>query len=48
MERQCASGLMTIAYAAKSIMTNELDVAIAGGVESISLTQNKHKNTYIT
>lgn len=46
MERQCASGLMTIAYAAKSIMTNELDIAIAGGVESISLTQNKHKNTF--
>ncbi len=46
MERQCSSGLMTIAYAAKSIMCNELDVAVAGGVESISLTQNKHKNTY--
>ena len=37
---------MTIATAAKSIMCNEYDVAIAGGVESISLTQNKHKNTY--
>lgn len=46
MERQCSSGLMTIAYAAKSIMVGEIDVAIAGGVESISLTQNKHKNTY--
>ncbi|MCB1615846.1 MAG: acetyl-CoA C-acyltransferase, partial [Pseudomonadales bacterium] len=46
MERQCSSGLMTIATAAKSIMCNEIDVAIAGGVESISLTQNKHKNTY--
>ncbi len=46
MERQCASGLMTIATAAKSIMCNELDIAIAGGVESISLTQTKHKNTY--
>ncbi len=46
MERQCSSGLMTIAYAAKSIMVGEMDVAIAGGVESISLTQNKHKNTY--
>lgn len=46
MERQCSSGLMTIATAAKSIMCDEYDVAIAGGVESISLTQNKHKNTY--
>ena len=46
MERQCASGLMTISYAAKSIMANELDIAVAGGVESISLTQNKHKNTF--
>ncbi|MGH1373670.1 MAG: acetyl-CoA C-acyltransferase [Cellvibrionaceae bacterium] len=46
MERQCSSGLMSIATAAKSIMCNEYDVAVAGGVESISLTQNKHKNTY--
>ena len=46
MERQCASGLMTIATAAKSIMCNEIDIAVAGGVESISLTQNKHKNTF--
>jgi acetyl-CoA C-acetyltransferase len=46
MERQCSSGLMSIAWAAKGIMTNEIDVAVAGGVESISLTQNKHKNTY--
>ncbi len=46
IERQCSSGLMSIATAAKSIMCNEYDVAVAGGVESISLTQNKHKNTY--
>jgi acetyl-CoA C-acetyltransferase len=46
MDRQCSSGLMTIATAAKSIMCNEYDVAVAGGVESISLVQNKHKNTY--
>jgi acetyl-CoA C-acetyltransferase len=46
MDRQCSSGLMTIATAAKSIMTGEMDVAIAGGLESISLVQNKHKNTY--
>lgn len=46
IERQCSSGLMSIATAAKSIMCNEYDIAVAGGVESISLTQNKHKNTY--
>jgi acetyl-CoA C-acetyltransferase len=46
MDRQCSSGLMTIATAAKSIMCNEYDVAVAGGLESISLVQNKHKNIY--
>ncbi|MFT4519763.1 MAG: acetyl-CoA C-acetyltransferase [Halioglobus sp.] len=46
IERQCSSGLMSIATAAKSIMCNEYDVAVAGGVESISLVQTKHKNTH--
>ncbi|QRY77152.1 acetyl-CoA C-acyltransferase [Pseudomonas sp. PDNC002] len=46
VERQCASGLMSIAIAAKSIVCNELDIAVAGGLESISLVQNKHKNAY--
>ncbi|PLW81654.1 acetyl-CoA C-acyltransferase [Kineobactrum sediminis] len=46
MDRQCSSGLMTIATAAKSIICNEYDVAVAGGLESISLVQNKHKNSY--
>ncbi len=46
IERQCSSGLMAIATAAKSIMCNEYDIAVAGGVESISLVQTKHKNAY--
>lgn len=46
MDRQCSSGLMTIATAAKSIMCDEYDIAVAGGVESISLVQTKHKNNY--
>jgi acetyl-CoA C-acetyltransferase len=46
LDRMCASGLMTIGVAAKGIMTGELSVAVAGGVESLSLTQTKHKNTY--
>lgn len=46
IERQCSSGMMAIATAAKSIMCNEYDIAVAGGLESISLVQTKHKNTY--
>ncbi|MBY8823533.1 acetyl-CoA C-acyltransferase [Sphingomonas colocasiae] len=46
VDRQCASGLMAIATAAKQIVHDGLDVAIGGGVESISLTQNSHKNGY--
>jgi len=39
MDRQCSSGLMTIATAAKQIVVDRMDVVIAGGVESISLVQ---------
>ncbi|WP_150303662.1 acetyl-CoA C-acyltransferase [Pseudomonas saliphila] len=46
VDRMCASGLMAIGEAAKAIMTGEMDVAIGGGVESLSLTQTKHKNTH--
>ena len=46
IDRMCSSGLMTIGLAAKSIITNEQDIIVAGGLESISLVQNKHKNTY--
>ena len=46
LDRMCASGLMSIGVAAKSILTGEMNVAIAGGVESLSLTQTKHKNSY--
>lgn len=46
LDRMCASGLMTIGVAAKSIMAGEMKIAVAGGVESLSLTQTKHKNTY--
>jgi acetyl-CoA C-acetyltransferase len=45
-DRQCSSGLMTIAAAAKTILAGEQSIIIAGGVESISLTQNAHKNSY--
>ncbi|OEY66328.1 acetyl-CoA C-acyltransferase [Marinobacter sp. X15-166B] len=46
VDRMCASGLVAISEAAKGIMCGELDVAIGGGVESLSLTQTKHKNAY--
>lgn len=46
IDRMCASGLMSIATAAKGIMTGEMQVAVAGGLESISLVQNKYKNSY--
>ena len=39
VDRQCASGLMAIATAAKQIIVDGMDVAIGGGVESISLVQ---------
>lgn len=46
VDRMCSSGLMTIGLAAKSIMTNEQDIVVAGGLESISLVQNKYKNSH--
>src|ERR687893_2623153 len=39
LDRQCASGLMAIATAAKQIIVDRMDVVVAGGVESISLVQ---------
>jgi acetyl-CoA C-acetyltransferase len=46
IDRKCASGLMAIATAAKQVTEDGMSVVAAGGVESISLTQNKHLNTY--
>lgn len=46
IDRQCASGLMGIATAAKQIITDRMDVVIGGGLESISLVQNEHMNTF--
>lgn len=46
LDRQCSSGLMSIAIGAKNIMVGEQSIVIAGGLESISLTQNNHKNSY--
>ena len=40
LDRQCASGLMATATAAKQIVVDGQQVTIGGGVESISLVQN--------
>ena len=39
LDRQCASGLMAIATAAKQIIVDGMDIALGGGVESISMVQ---------
>src|SRR6516165_10444193 len=46
IDRKCASGLMAIATAARQVREDGMDVVVAGGVESISLTQNQHFNNY--
>jgi acetyl-CoA C-acetyltransferase len=46
MDRQCSSGLMAIATAAKQIVVDGMDIAVGGGVESISLVQNEHMNIF--
>jgi acetyl-CoA C-acetyltransferase len=40
IDRQCASGLMAVATAAKQIVADGMQIAVGGGVESISLVQN--------
>ena len=46
IDRKCASGLMAIATAAKQVVEDGMPVVVGGGVESISLTQNKHLNSF--
>ncbi|MDI3259348.1 MAG: acetyl-CoA C-acyltransferase [Sinobacteraceae bacterium] len=46
LDRQCSSGLQAIALAARNVMSGEQDIVVAGGLESISLVQNEHKNNY--
>jgi acetyl-CoA C-acetyltransferase len=46
MDRQCSSGLMAIATAAKNVMVDDVPIVVAGGAESISLVQNEHANRY--
>ncbi len=47
INRFCSSGMQAITMAAQRIMSNELDVCVAGGLESISLVQNEHQNNFM-
>lgn len=46
VDRQCASGLQAIAQAVRAVEAGDVSIAVAGGVESISLVQNKHYNLH--
>ncbi len=46
IDRQCSSGLNSIAMIARSIIHDGMEVGVGGGVESISLVQNEHRNSF--
>jgi acetyl-CoA C-acetyltransferase len=46
IDRQCSSGLMAIATAAKEIVHDGMTIAVGGGLESISLVQNEKRNQF--
>jgi len=46
IDRLCSSGLMAIATAAKQIVLDGMQIAVGGGVESISLVQNDKMNRF--
>ncbi|MBM3598230.1 MAG: acetyl-CoA C-acyltransferase [Alphaproteobacteria bacterium] len=46
VNRFCSSGLQTIAIAAQRVVMEHVPIAVAGGVESISLVQNEHQNRF--
>ena len=46
VDRQCSSGMMAIGIAANQILHEGMEVVVAGGLESVSLVQNEHQNTF--
>jgi acetyl-CoA C-acetyltransferase len=46
IDRQCSSGLMAVATAAKQVMYDGMDCVIGGGLDSISLVQNENMNIH--
>ncbi|MCB1419228.1 MAG: acetyl-CoA C-acyltransferase [Notoacmeibacter sp.] len=47
IDRQCSSGLQSMALLANAIRNDGVMAGIAGGLESISLVQNDKRNTYM-
>lgn len=41
IDRRCASGLMAISIAANQVVSDRMDICVAGGVESVSMVQTK-------
>ena len=46
VDRQCSSGMMAIALASKTVVCDNVDIMVGGGLESISLVQNEHYNMH--
>ncbi len=46
VDRQCSSGMMAIATAAKQVMYDDMPIVVGGGLESVSLVQNEHMNSF--
>ena len=46
LDRQCSSGMMAIATAAKQVIGDDMPICIGGGVESISMVQNGNMNVH--
>ncbi len=46
INRQCSSGMMAIATAARQIVLDGFGISVAGGLESLSLVQNEHMNRH--
>lgn len=46
IDRQCSSGLMAVATAAKQVLHDGMEVVVGGGLDSISLVQNEHMNAH--
>ena len=46
IDRQCPYGIMAIATAAKQITSDGMPIVVGGGLESISLVANEHRNSF--
>lgn len=46
IDRQCSSGMMAIATAAKQIISDGMDIAVGAGIDSISVVQNENMNRF--